>query len=207
MISIPRTLLAAAFALTAAGLHAQSDPNGMPLNNPNTQSTPGVQHPMGADSSQNSSSGADAQTMKDRMFLRKAAQGGAMQVQFALLALQKSSNDAVKRFAQHMVDDHTTIAQSLKPYAEELGVLTPKPARADQQEYDRLSVLSGASFDHEYLADMVKDHHKDLQEFTLEADSASDPELKEAVAKAQIIIARHTRVVDRLAAATVAGNK
>ena len=214
MTSLSRIVLAVNLVLAPVALHAQNDPSGMPngpaaANSPNSQTTPSVLRPgaLGTDSSQNSSGGADAQAMKDKMFLRKAAQGGAAQVQLAQLALQKTSNEAVKKFAQRMIDDHTAITQSLKSFADELGVQTPKPSKMDQQEYDRLSGLSGADFDREYLADMVKDHHRDLQDFTLEADSATDPDLKEAVAKDQIVIARHARMADRLAAATVAGNK
>ncbi len=214
MTSIARVLLAAIFVAAPLVLGAQTDPTGMPngpasATSPSSQTTPGVLRPsaLGADSSQNSAGGADAQVMKDKMFLRKAAQGGAAEILLAQLALQMTSNDAVKQFAQHMVEGHTAIAQSLKPFADELGVLTPKPSKLDQQEYDRLSGLTGAEFDREYLADMVRDHHQDLQDFTSEAESANDPELKEAVAKDQIVIARHTRMADKLAAANVAGNK
>ena len=217
MTSLSRILLASALAVAPAALHAQTDPNGMPTgspngpgaaNSPNSQTTPGVPAgALGTDYPMNSSVGGDPRAMRDRLFLRKAAQGGAAEVMLGQLALQKTSNEAVKKFAQRMVDDHTAITQSLKPFADELGVLTPKPAKTDQQEYDRLAALTGADFDREYLADMVRDHHKDLQDFTIEADSATDPDLKEAVAKDQIMIARHTRMADRLAAATVAGNK
>ena len=218
MTSLTRIVLTIALLAAAGVLRAQTDPNGSPLGNPNgpasagspnSQATPGVLRPgaLGADSSLNSSGGVDAQAMQDKLFLRKAAQGGAAQILLGQLALQKTSNDSVKRFAQRMIDDHTAITQSLKSFADELGVLTPKPTKADQQEHDRLAALSGSDFDREYLADMVKDHHKDLQDFTLEADSATDADLKEAVARDRVVIARHARMADRLAAAQVAGNK
>jgi putative membrane protein len=207
MTNVQRIAFAASLAVAPLALHAQTDSNGMPgsTTGPNNQTTPGMMRP-GQDTGLNSSGGADAQAMRDKLFLRKTAQGSAAEIQLAQLALQKSANEAVKKFAQHMIDDHTAISQSLKPFADELGVLAPKPARMDQIEYDRLSGLAGADFDREYLADMVKDHQKDLQDFTLEAEAANDPELKEAVAKDQIVIARHTRMADRLAAA-LAGNK
>ena len=208
MKSLTRIVLAVFLAAAPLALHAQTDPNGMPLSSPNgpgaansptSQTTPGIPRAT-PDSSMNGSGGVNAQAMQDRLFLRKAAQGGAAEIMLGQLALQKTQNEAVKKFAQRMIDDHTAITQSLKPFADELGVMTPKPAKMDQMEYDRLSALSGADFDREYLADMVKDHHKDLQDFTLEAETASDPDLKEAVAKDQIVIARHTRMADRLAA-------
>lgn len=208
------------FALTCALLaplaaHAQTDPTGMPGNGPtrtptpNDQNTPGLPRPgsPASDTSLNTAGGADAQAMKDKLFLREAAQGGAAEIQLGQLALQKTTNAAVKKFAQRMIDDHRAITQSLKPFADELGVITPRPTRMDQQEYDRLNALAPSDFDREYVADMVKDHHKDLQEFMLEAESATDADLKETVARGQIMIARHTRMADKLAAAVVAGNK
>lgn len=218
MTSSQRILLAAVLAAAPLVLQAQTDPGGNPLNStngpgsansPSGQTTPGVLRPgaLGADSSVNGSGGVDVQGLRDRLFLQTAAQGAAAEIQLGQLALQKTGNDAVKKFAQRMIDDHAAIARSLKPFGDELGVLDARPTKADKQSYDRLSALSGADFDREYLAEMVRDHHKDLQDFALEAENAGDPELKEIVARDQIVIARHTRMADRLAAANVAGNK
>ena len=61
----------------------------------------------------------------DRMFVKKALQGGMAEVQLGQLTLQKSNNDQVKQFAQHMIDDHTKLNDQMKPVAQQVGVAVP----------------------------------------------------------------------------------
>ena len=61
--------------------------------------------------------------------------------------------------------------------------------------------LSGDAFDMEYLSFMVKDHHKDLHAFRLEAASHTDQSLHDEVVKAGGVIHEHTVMVDKLARA------
>ena len=146
------------------------------------------------------SSGASSQVMKDKMFLRKAAEGGMAEVQLGQLASEKASSEDVKAFGQKMVKDHTQLNEEMKPIAESMGVMLPKKLSSkDQAEYDKLNGLSGEEFDKEYLTCMVKDHHADLREFRMEAANASDPTLKAAVQKGAQVIREHTTMVDSLA--------
>jgi putative membrane protein len=140
--------------------------------------------------------------MQDKMFLRKAAEGGIAEVKLGQLAAQKGSSDDVKAFGQKMVDDHTKLNLEMARVADSMGVMLPKSMnKEDQAEYDKLNGLSGNDFDIEYLSFMVKDHHKDLHEFRIEAASPTDPTLHDAVVKAQSVIHDHTVMVDKLARA------
>ena len=146
--------------------------------------------------------GDSPQGSRDRLFLHGAAEGGMAEVQLAQLALQKSSNDDVKKFAQKMVDDHTALNDSLAPFAKSMGAKPPKKlAKGDQTELAKLSGLSGRDFDKEYLAYMVKDHRKDLADFHQEAQTASTPDLKAAVAKGEATVHEHLDMVQKLAQA------
>ncbi len=196
----------------APTLAAQTDPSApasTPMTNPQTmpssQTTPGVRRETAAgdpDGSQSGGAGTDAQGMKDKIFLRKAAQGGLAEVQLGQLASQKASSEDVKQFGQRMVTDHTRLNETMKPIADSLGVMVPtKLNKMDQAEYDKLNGMSGEEFDKEYLAYMTTDHHKDLKEFQSESESGGDPALKEAAANGLKVIARHTRMVERLDAA------
>ncbi len=213
-------LLGTAILLAPTLLQAQNDPSGMPgaspspgspppvsqqsPPSPNSQSTPGVVRPNmpGGDSSMLGGAGSESHQMRDKIFLRKAAQGGLAEIQLGQLAAQKGSSESVKRFGQKMVDDHTRLMTSLQPFADSLGVrAATKPSRADQMEYEKLSSLQSLDFDKEYLAYMSQDHHKDLREFREEADNTTDPALKQAVSNGLVIIARHSDAADKLAAA------
>lgn len=61
----------------------------------------------------------------DREFAMKAAEGGKMEVMHAEMALQKSSNDEVKRYAQRIIDDHTKANQELMSIASGKGIMLP----------------------------------------------------------------------------------
>lgn len=142
------------------------------------------------------------QVMEDKIFLRKAAEGGLAEVKLGQLAAQKGSSDEVKAFGQKMVEDHTKMNNEMAQVADSLGVMLPKSMnKEDQAEYDKLNGLSGNDFDMEYLSFMVKDHHKDLHEFRMEAASRADPTLRDEVVKAEGVIHDHTVMVDKLARA------
>ena len=144
--------------------------------------------------------GDNPQVAKDRLFLHNAAEGGMAEVELGKLAAEKGSSDDVKKFGQKMVDDHTQLNDSLAPFATAMGSKPPKKlAKADQAELTKLSGLSGTDFDKEYLAYMVKDHHKDLATFQTESQMAGTPPLKAAVTKGYTMIQEHTTMVDALA--------
>ncbi len=221
-----RLLMLAAGLLLPLGLHAQTDPVANPNPNPNpvpnnpqtvpgtngSQATPGVQRSATPyDSSNAGVASDDLKVMRDKMFLRKAAAGGLAEVQLGKLAAQKASSDDVKKFGQRMADDHSRMNNAIQTIAENMGVMLPaKMGKGDQAEYEKLSGLSGAEFDKEYLTYMTEDHRKDLKEFHDEATSGGDQNLKDAAAIGERVIARHKRMVERLDAAngvTVATGK
>jgi putative membrane protein len=197
---IPRTLVLCAATLSPAFLLAQSDPMAPPASQ--TQPNRAQQVPASATSMQDSATNAGdvGQTMKDKIFLRKAAQGGMAEVKLGQLAAQKGSSDDVKAFGQKMVDDHTRLNNDMAPIADSMGVRLPTNLnKEDQAEYDKLNGLSGNDFDMEYLSFMVKDHHKDLHEFRQEAASTTDLTLQAAVNNATKVIHEHSVMVDKLA--------
>jgi putative membrane protein len=195
-----RSILLATTMVSPGLLFAQFDPTATPASpsqpgRPQQQSSPAQQ-----DSGPND--GAVGQVMQDKMFLRKAAEGGIAEVKLGQLAAEKGSSEEVKAFGQKMVDDHTKLNVQIAQIADSMGVMLPKSMnKEDQTEYDKLGALSGDDFDIEYLSFMVKDHHKDLHEFRVEAASPTDSTLHNEVVKAQGVIHEHTVMVDKLARA------
>jgi putative membrane protein len=186
--------------ISPAALLAQFDPTSVPASQtqPNRPQQQSASTPSMQDSAPNS--GDLGQVMQDKMFLRKAAEGGIAEVKLGQLAAQKASSDDVKAFGQKMVEDHTKLNIEMAQVADSMGVMLPKSMnKEDQAEYDKLSKLAGDEFDREYLSFMVKDHHNDLHEFRMEAASNADPTLRDEVVKAEVIIHEHTVMVDKLA--------
>ncbi len=143
---------------------------------------------------------AMSQHQKDKMFVRKAAEGGLMEVQLGQLAVDKATDPEVKAFGQKMVTDHSALNESMKPIAERMAVKVPDHLNAkDQATYDKMKAKSGADFDKAYVKDMVMDHHQDLREFGNEAKTVKDPELKAAVEHGHDVIKEHSEMIDKMA--------
>jgi putative membrane protein len=199
-----RSILLGTAILSPGLLFAQFDPTATSASQTQSPTQPGRPQQQSSPAQQDSgpNAGDVGQVMQDKMFLRKAAEGGIAQVKLGQLAAQKASSEDVKDFGQKMVDDHTKLNLEIAQVADSMGVMLPKSMnKEDQAEYDKLNGLSGNDFDVEYLSFMVKDHHKDLHEFRMEAGSHADPTLHNEVVKAQSVIHEHTVMVDKLARA------
>jgi putative membrane protein len=194
-----RILFCSAFALLVSAMAvAQYQPGGggqqqpnMPSQQPTTPST-GTMNP--------DSSLASQQAIADQTFVRKALEGGAAEVQLGQLAQQKSQSEDVKQFGQKMVEDHTQLAEQMKPIAQQLGVKEPKgPSKKDKQLIAKLEGLSGPQFDEAYIQAMVKDHKEDLKEFKDEAQSAQNQNVKRAAQEGAGVISQHLQMIQQIA--------
>jgi putative membrane protein len=185
----------------ASSAFAQSDPMMPPPASQNQSNQPG--HAVPPPTSLQDSSGAPgdtAQQMKDKMFVRKAVQGGLAEVELGRLAAGKGAGEDVKAFGKQMVEDHTKLNEDLAQLADLIGARLPKKMDKDQQAaYEKLSALSGEDFDKEYIVSMVKDHHADLREFRMEASSTHDSDLKAAVDNGAQMIRQHMIAADKMA--------
>lgn len=193
-----RILLWPAFALLAGTIAvAQSQPGGagqqpsMPSQQPVTPN-PGTTGP--------DTSSSNMQAMADQSFVRKALEGGTAEVQLGQLAQQKSQSEDVKQFGQKMVEDHTQLGDQLKPIAQQLGVKEPKElSKKDRQLMAKLKTLSGSQFDEAYIQAMVKDHKQDLKEFKNAAQTAQNPNLKQAAQQGAGVISQHLQMIQQIA--------
>src|SRR5689334_21475674 len=101
---------------------------------------------------------ANTKSTADENFVKKAAAGGMAEVKLGQLAEERGSNPAVKTFGRRMVQDHSKADNELKGAASKENMELPTEMdKSDQAAYDRLSKLSGDSFDRAYARDMVRD--------------------------------------------------
>jgi putative membrane protein len=142
---------------------------------------------------------AKAADDSDKKFLAMAAQGDQNEIVLGKLAAQKATNPEVKAFGERMVKDHTQMSASMKPFVEEWGLTTSNGPDADTQKvWDKLYALSGKNFDKEYMKEMVNDHTRDLEEFTIEAKDTKDPKFQAAVVKGKSVVAAHKHMASDL---------
>lgn len=123
--------------------------------------------------------GAQSLSDADREFIKKAAIGGASEVELGTLATQRASRPAVRDFGAKMVKDHGAMNAELATLAKSKGVEVPTALDAEHQAVrDRLMSLQGSDFDRAYMQEMVKDHTQDVAEFEKASQAASDAELR-----------------------------
>ena len=128
-------------------------------------------------------------------FASAAAQGGRAEVELGRLAVERGSNPAVTNFGQRMIEDHTKANSELMAIAKSKSIDLPNDLTFEQKStIDKLSKLSGAEFDKEYMADMVSDHESDAKEFENQSQNGTDPELKAFAAKTLPLIQRHLQI-------------
>jgi len=175
----------------------QMQPSG--AQSPQSTPTPGTPDPT-ATTTANTVGQGSTNNMADKDFVKEALQGGMAEVQLGQLALQKSSNEQVKQFAQKMIDDHTKLGEQMKPVAQQLGVKEPSgPSKKDKATLTKLQALSGDAFDKAYVQTMLKDHKHDHMAFQHEAQMGSDPNVKQAAAQGEQVISAHLQMIKQIA--------
>jgi putative membrane protein len=127
-------------------------------------------------------------------FWTDAAQGGMAEVELGKLALQKSQNAEVKKFAQMMVTDHTAANNELKALATKKNIVLPTDIGDHKSTVDDLSKLSGAEFDKEYVEAMVDDHQEDVEFFEDKSDN-SDADIKAFTTKTLPTLKKHLEAI------------
>lgn len=95
---------------------------------------------------------ATAPTALDREFVMMAARGNNAEIATSQLALQKSSNQMVRTYAQQMIREHTQANQRLSQVAAQHGITLPTdPGPLNAAIAQQLAQLSGTSFDRAYM--------------------------------------------------------
>jgi putative membrane protein len=120
----------------------------------------------------------------DSAFITEAAEGGMAEVEMGKLAASKAQNPEVRQFGQQMMSDHTRANNELRNLAAQKNVTLPTELNARHREgMDKLSKMSGAEFDREYMRMQVEDHEKTVSLFQNQADSGTDSDVRAFAAK------------------------
>jgi putative membrane protein len=193
--------LAAMAALCCSPMFAQAPGGGGGMQQPGGSASPQMQRQQQQGMGDvGTAAGTAAGPGMDKEFVKKALEGNMAEVQMGQLALQKSSDDQVKQFAQRMVDDHGKMLDQLKPVAEQMGVkVTEGPSKGQMKSMDKMKGLSGDAFDQAYIKSMVKDHKNDDSEFKQEAQSTQNPQLKQVVMQSDQMIQSHLQQLQQIA--------
>jgi putative membrane protein len=145
----------------------------------------------------------------DKKFMMEAAIGGKAEVALARLALERSSSDSVKQYAQQMIDDHTKAGDELAQVATMKGISLPmEPDAKHKAMLAKMQQLSGAAFDAEYVKMAgVKDHEKMEKLFMSESSKGKDMDAKGFAAKTLPTVQAHLRMAREMTTGMMSGKK
>ena len=178
--------------------------NNNPGRSPNTPTTPSNNNnPGGSPSTPMGESSPNSLSSRDSNFVMQAAQTGMLEVQLGKLAVQRGSSAGVKQYGQQMVEEHTQKNQELMQLAMQKGVEVPTEMSSQNKALgDRLSGLSGTSFDAAYKQAMIDSHNQAIALFQAQSQQGQDPELKAWATKTLPNLQAHLQMVNQMLADT-----
>lgn len=152
------------------------------------------------DGTQTGAAISNAVAVSDEQYVSMAAAGDAFEIASSKLALDHSDSDAVRDFAQRMIDDHTAMSESLMAAAAQAGIEVPAVPTDDP----RIATLTGAGadFDQQYLTMQVKAHEDALALHQGYAASGGNADLKKVAETAVPIVTEHLEHVRGMAPGT-----
>jgi putative membrane protein len=188
-MKIPYLCAAAVVSSLAVGAAQQQSPQPQPEPQPRaTQATAGIP--------QNSAG-----------FVAKAIEAGAIEIATSELAVKKATNPAVKAFATRMVADHGKANAELAKLAADQSIQVTGPGAAASTATNKLTALSGAEFDREYMEMQVRAHQDAVTLFERESTKGSDATIKAFATKTLATLRDHQKLAhDAAEAAGVKGH-
>ncbi|MGA8618523.1 MAG: DUF4142 domain-containing protein [Candidatus Sulfotelmatobacter sp.] len=140
------------------------------------------------------------QNSADRTFMSTAAEANLAEIDTAKMVGQKSTDPAVKDFANRMVTDHTQASQSLASLAEVSAIKLPtEPGLMERNQKNELQKLSGAKLDDAYLRDELQGHKEAIAAFENEIENGQNQEVKNYAVKTLPTLQDHIRIAEDIA--------
>lgn len=141
-----------------------------------------------------------APTNSDWIFITQALESGTTEISLGKIAQKNASSEAVKKFGQRMIKDHSKAGQELKALASKLGYNPPQITELKKKEdtIEMFSRLSGDEFDVAYGKAMVKSHHKAVAMFKEQAKKADSPALRQFADNTLPVLQEHLKLAQSL---------
>ncbi|SEK17120.1 MULTISPECIES: DUF4142 domain-containing protein [unclassified Variovorax] len=145
---------------------------------------------------------ADKLTAADASMLKDIAEANMAEVETGKMALEKSSNVEIKKFAQMMVDDHAKALGDVKTLASAKGADLPNgPDLKHKAVALEFKALRGETFDSRYVKQAgVGDHEATEKLLKKTQAEATDADLKALAGKMLPVVQGHLKHAQQLAA-------
>jgi putative membrane protein len=136
---------------------------------------------------------AAAAPMTDQQFVDFAGQTDMVEINLGKLAQTSASSQAVKDYAQMLINDHSKDFNQLYDLAHQTNLTRPDAIDAEHNKMliDPFQKLNGAAFDHHYIQEMVTGHTKAIAVYKKEAADAQNPAVKTYAENALPVLEKH----------------
>lgn len=191
--------LAAGPVLAQSSASPQTDANpkaGAPATSAGTKSTdvPNTANPAHA--------GQPASVVTTKDFVTKAAQSDMYEIQSSKFIVKSDiKNDATKKFAQRMIDDHTKTSNELKQMLQSEKMeqnLPSSMSKSQQKMLNSLKGMKGEALATHYRKEQVTAHQKAVDLFGAYSNTGDNPELKKWAADTLPALKEHLKMAQQL---------
>jgi len=144
----------------------------------------------------NAPSAADA-----KGYVEQAAIGDMFEVQSSQVALEKTKDLSLRKFAEHMVNDHARLSNKLQDTLKSANIAVTPPAQLDQAHQDMLAKLrsaSGDQFDREYRETQLKGHQEALKLHSDYSKNGGNQALKQFATETTPVVQQHLNEIQAL---------
>lgn len=133
----------------------------------------------------------------DQRFYTLALAGGVAEIAAGKLAQQKSKNEAIRKFGEQLIRDHTAANEKMAAASGQPAMPPPDPMH--QRAMEKLQALDGDAFDRAWLEQMDKDHAMTIALFENATRSEQTSQQTKDLAQANLPVLRdHAQTVRRL---------
>lgn len=167
---------------------------------PNSMAPRDTTDALGDQSTASGSSSSRHENLSSEDFVKRATEANLAEIKVSELALSKAQSPDVKKFAQHMIDDHTKANSELAQVASSKSLKVPDDTdMMHKSSMKLLQTKSGANFDSAYMEQMKKDHEKAIELFRSASTSSKvDPELQKLASKLLPKLQQHEQMVSQV---------
>jgi putative membrane protein len=132
-------------------------------------------------------------------FATNAADAGLAEVTFAKLAINKTTNEQIKAYANMMLKEHGAANDELMVLAKSKNITLPQNMSDEhQKQQNELNQKTGSEFDKEYAKLMEEDHVKVLAFMEHQSRQGTDPDLKAFATKLVPVINAHLNAIRKI---------
>jgi len=144
---------------------------------------------------------ASAPSTDAQGYVEKAAIGDMFEVQSSQVALEKTKDLSLRKFAEHMVNDHARLSHKLQDTLKTANITVTPPAKLDQAHQEKLAKLrsaSGDQFDREYREMQLQGHQEALKLHSDYSKNGGDEALKRFASETTPVVQQHLNEIQAL---------